>query len=188
MTLSIVTTCNKDKAQVLHTPAKDVTFPLSHDVKNLISGMKDLLIELQGAGLAAPQVGADVRVIVYHVTKEALAIREDARDVVPLTALINPTYEVIEDSDTTYDWEFCFSVLDLGGKVYRPRSILYTGYDEEGHFIKEVAHGFLARLLQHEIDHVNGLLCSRLYTEGDFYGPRDEMMAIRKKEIERSKR
>lgn len=186
--LAIVTTCQNDRAHVLHEKARDVTFPLTQETKDLIAGMKNLASDtLHAAGLAAPQVGAGVRVIVYQVTEESLKIREDAREVVPLTALINPTYEAIPDSGTTHDWEFCFSVLDQGGKVYRPTSIQYSGYREDGTFVEAVAHGFLARLLQHEIDHVNGLLCSRLYPAGGFYGERDVMFDIRKKEIEEKK-
>ncbi|MBX9977473.1 MAG: peptide deformylase [Alphaproteobacteria bacterium] len=186
--LTIVTTCQPDRAPVLHTPAKDVEFPLSQEIKDLIAGMKDLMEhKLYAAGLAAVQVGAPYKVIVYQVTPEALKIREDARDVVPPTALINPSYEIIQGSGTTFDWEFCFSVLDQGGKVTRPTSIKYTGYDEDGHFIEGEAHGFLARLLQHEIDHVNGLLCSRLYPSGGFYGPRDAMFKIREEEIAKKK-
>jgi len=173
-----------EQSHVLTTPSKEVTFPLSEEMRTLISDMKHELISRDAAGFAAPQFGAHWKVIVYHVTELALKVREDARGLVPVTVLINPTYEIIEDSGTTFDWEFCFSVESEGGKVIRPTSIRYTAFNEEGQKIQGEVHGFEARLLQHEIDHVHGLLCSRLYKAGGLYGPREEMMSIRKKELE----
>lgn len=173
-----------EKSQVLHTPAKEVTFPLSQEMRTLVANMKHELIAHDAAGFAAPQFGEPWRVIVYHVNELALKVREDARSTVPVTVLINPTYVPLEGTSTTYDWEFCFSVTSEGGKVYRPTSIRIKAYDEDGQLIERDVHGFEARLLQHEIDHVHGLLCARLYEAGGFYGPREEMMAVRKKEIE----
>ena len=177
-----------EKSHVLNTPSKEVTFPLSDAMRTLIDNMKYELIAHDAAGFAAPQFGEHWRIIVYHVTELALKVREDARHVVPVTVLINPTYEAIESSGTTYDWEFCFSVMSEGGKVYRPTSIRLKAYDDEGRLVERDVHGFEARLLQHEIDHVHGLLCSRLYEAGGFHGPREEMMAVRKKEIEEKQR
>lgn len=185
----IVTTCQHDRAHVLHQSAREVEFPLSEEALDTIKTLKRLTTTVMyGAGLAAPQIGVDLRIIVYQVVPEALVIREDAREVVPLTVLINPTYTIIETGEKTFDWEFCFSVLDQGGKVWRPTSINYTGYTEDGTFIQGEAHGFLARLLQHEIDHVNGLLCNRLYEAGGVFGDRQKMFEIRQQEIEAKKK
>lgn len=179
----IVTTCQIERAHVLHQPAREVEFSLSQEAKKTIETMKRLTTELSAAGLAAPQINVDLRIIAYQVPPESLLIREDAREVVPLSILINPTYTIIDNNKKTWDWEFCFSILDQGGKVWRPTSIHYSGFREDGAFVEAEAHGFVARLLQHEIDHVNGLLCNRLYPEGRFYGDRDAMLQIRQKEL-----
>lgn len=185
----IVTTCQLDRADVLNHPARQVEFPLSPEARDTINTLKRLTTTvMNGAGLAAPQIGVDLRIIAYQVTPESLVIRDDAQDVVPLAILINPTYTVIENGKKSLDWEFCFSILDQGGKVWRPTSIRYTGYNEDGVFIEGEAHGFLARLLQHEIDHVNGLLCNRLYPEGGFFGNREEMFKVRQEEIAEKRR
>lgn len=173
--------------KILTREAASVSFPLSPEDKDLIKTMKYMVKEgLQGgcAGLAAPQVGVSKRIIVYHVMEEWRAWREDLESAVPLTVLINPSYTPIEENERALDWEGCFSVRDLRGKVYRYKTIHYEGYDETGKPVKGIARGFEARLLQHEIDHVNGILVADLYDPNSPCGSPEEMKAIRDKEDE----
>ena len=186
--LEIVTIENSQHKGVLITPAKTVGFPLSPEVKAVIAGMKKKFADDKMAGLAAPQVGHSLRVILFHVREDFKMYRDDIHEIVPLTVLINPSYSVIEESGTSNDWEACFSVELTRGKVDRYNSIDYQGYDINGNEIKGVAHGFLARLLQHEIDHTNGILFTSRLKPHNLQGPVEEMMKIRMQEIEERKR
>lgn len=182
--LDITTIETPEHVKVLTTPAETVTFPLSPETKAFIQNLKDKVMELDAAGLAAPQVGWNVRIIAYQVSEIALKYRDDVEDLVPLSILINPSYEVIDGHERTLDWEGCYSVTSSYGKVWRATKIKYQGYDEHGNRVEGIAKGFLARLLQHEIDHTEGKLCKDKYPEGGFYGEFEAMKAIRMKEIE----
>lgn len=173
--------------KLLTKEAASVSFPLSSENKDLIETMKYMVKEgLHGgcAGLAAPQVGVSKRIIVYHVMKEWQAWRADLESVVPITVLINPSYTPREENERALDWEGCFSVRDLRGKVYRYKTIQYEGFDETGSPVKGVARGFEARLLQHEIDHLNGILVADLYDPDSPCGTPEEMKTVWDKEDE----
>ena len=132
-------------------PLPDPTHPA---VADLIHDMIDTMYEAEGTGLAAPQVHMPVRLLVYQVSKNRLEPGEDA---VPLTALINPTMELL-DSDIVYDWEGCLSVPGMTGLVPRHSSVRLQAILETGEEIDEEIHGFHARVLQHEYDHLDGIL------------------------------
>lgn len=170
--------------EILKKPARTVEFPLSEDILALISAMKKKVIEIDGVGLAANQVGHHLRIIVYLVPEKTLSYRVDATEEVPPTVLINPSYTVIEEEGMFADWEGCFSVAEKVGKVKRYNSIYYEGQTVEGEMIKAKASGFLARVIQHEIDHVNGVLILDRLTPDCVQGNPKEMMAIRQKEYE----
>ena len=182
--LEIVNVENPLYKSVLTTSAKEVTFPLSEEIQQFIGLLKDKTIEVNAAGLAAPQVNKPLRIIAIQVTEEARKWRDDVEYLLPLTVLINPSYEIINLDRRTLDWEGCFSVTSEFGKTWRATHIRYQGFDEEGNFVEGQANGFLARLLQHEIDHLNGKLCKEKYPEGGFYGPFEKMREIRMKEID----
>lgn len=183
--LELVTIENTpNAAEILKKPAKTVEFPLSADVLELIEAMKKKVIEIDGVGLAANQVGHHLRVIVYLVPENALSYRVDAREEVPLTVLINPSYTPIEADGKFADWEGCFSVAETVGKVNRYKSIHYEGQTIDGKPVKTTAQGFLARVLQHEIDHVNGFLIVDRLTPDCIQGNPKEMINIRKMEYE----
>lgn len=175
-------------AEILKNPCQTVEFPLSANILELIEAMKKKVIEIEGVGLAANQVGHHLRVITYLVPEEALSYRVDASEEVPLTVLINPSYTPIESDGKFADWEGCFSVAETVGKVNRYKSIQYEGQTPEGKPVKATAHGFLARVLQHEIDHVNGFLILDRLTANCIQGNPKEMMAIRKMEYEDSQK
>lgn len=170
--------------EILKKPAKTVDFPLSSEIVELIEAMKKKVIEIDGVGLAANQVGHHVRVIVYHVPEETLSYRVDATEEVPLTVLINPSYTPIEEEGIFADWEGCFSVAEKVGRVKRFKSIYYEGQSPDGKKVQAKAQGFQARVLQHEIDHVNGVLIIDRLTPDCEQGNPKEIMAKRQKEHE----
>ncbi len=184
MKLDLVTIESSPIADILRRPAATVEFPLSAEIKALIAAMKLKLIEIEGAGLAAPQVGYHVRVIVYHVTPLDLEIRNDVEALVPMTVLINPSYMPLEAEGKVADWEGCFSVESIRGKPSRYKAIAYQGYTPSGEKVEGIARGHLARLLQHEIDHIRGILFIDVLTPNCIQGSAAEMMAIRHQELE----
>jgi peptide deformylase len=121
----------------------------------LISDMLDTMAAANGAGLAAPQIAVDLQVVIFG-TGEVNPRYPDAPPV-PRTVLINP---VITPVDRALDdgWEGCLSVPGLRGVVPRFSSIRYQGFDQYGDAIDRVAEGFHARVVQHECDHLQGIL------------------------------
>jgi peptide deformylase len=182
MNLDIKQIENNEDVSVLTTKTLPVTFPLTPEIQNFVTALKAKVLELNAAGLAATQVGSNLSIIAYHVHEDALKYRSDIEYLVPLSVLINPSYEIMDANDRTLDWEGCFSVRSQYGKIWRPKHIRFQGFDESGNAIKGEARGYLARLLQHEIDHINGKLCKDKYPEGGFYGDFEKMQKIRAEE------
>ena len=184
MALKVVTTEDATKAEVLRHPAKDVQFPLSPEIKTLIEEMQVIIHDLKGSGLAAPQVGQGIRLIIFQVSPYAVIIRPDALEEVPLTTLINPSYEPVEEEGKTEDWEGCFSLTEIIGKVPRYNTILYKGFDEHGRPIEGEARGYLARILQHEIDHTRGVIITDILKPENLQGHPRDLMALRQKDTD----
>lgn len=185
MTLNFVVIEHTPNAEhLLKKPAKKLNFPLSKDILDLIENMKKKVLEAQGVGLAANQVGYHLQLIIFHVDDYSFQTRKDAFERVPLTVLINPSYQPIMEEGMTEDWEGCFSVYDHLGKVPRYNSIYFEGYDIQGKKIKDKATGFLARVLQHEIDHINGYLILDRLTKDNLQGTIEDMNKIREQEYE----
>jgi peptide deformylase len=125
----------------------------SAELMSLLQDMKETMLDAHGAGLAAPQIGENVRVVIFEV-------RENPRypDVlVPFTVLINPVITLLSDQ-LVEGWEGCLSVPGLRGAVQRYDHIHYTGFDAEGNPIDRTVQGFHARVVQHECDHLDGVL------------------------------
>ena len=129
-------------------PTDDVTTP---EVQRLIADMVDTMRDAGGVGLAGPQVYALWRVIVIDVPAGPRG------PAVPLTVLVNPVIESHAD-DTVDDWEGCLSIPDLRGRVPRWPSLRVSGLDHQGQPVAFDADGFFARVIQHEIDHLDGVL------------------------------
>jgi peptide deformylase len=148
---------------VLGTPAKAVADPRAPEIRRLINDMVETMMDANGAGLAAPQVHAPLRVVVFQAPGEradpGLSEAEAFDHTAPLTVLINPEIAIL-DPATEGGWEGCLSVPGLRGWVERPAHIRYRGIGIEGEIIERVARGFHARVVQHECDHLDG----RLYT------------------------
>ncbi|MEO5796004.1 MAG: peptide deformylase [Rhodoferax sp.] len=121
----------------------------------LISDMLDTMRSVNGAGLAAPQIGVDLQLVVFGTAD--VNPRYPDRPVVPPTVLINPLITPIGDAEDD-DWEGCLSVPGLRGLVPRWSRIRYTGFDQFGDAIDRTVDGFHARVVQHECDHLIGRL------------------------------
>jgi peptide deformylase len=140
---------------ILRQPAKGVADAKAPDIRRLVADMWETLADIGGAGLAAPQVHVPLRVVIFHVPP-ARAAREEEAPVGP-TTLVNP--EVVPLGEAKQGgWEACLSVPGLTGWVDRFERILYRGLTPEGEAIEREARGFHARVVQHECDHLDGIL------------------------------
>ena len=120
----------------------------------LIAVLFETMHYANGAGLAAPQIGVDLRLVIFGF---AAANQRSGGDPVPETVLLNPTIEHL-DGDDVDGWEGCLSVPGMRGVVPRRDAIRYRGFDPSGAPIDRVATGFHARVVQHECDHLDGIL------------------------------
>lgn len=120
----------------------------------LVQDMQDTMVSLDGAGLAAPQIGVGLQVVIFGFEKNQ---RYPDADEVPYTVLINPKLTPLSD-EMKEDWEGCLSVPGLRGKVQRYVRLRYQGFDHFGNEIDREASGFHARVVQHECDHLQGIL------------------------------
>jgi peptide deformylase len=121
----------------------------------LISDMRETMAAVNGAGLAAPQIGVNLQLVIFG--SDQTNPRYPDRPLVPKTVLINPVITPI-GTDEEQDWEGCLSVPGLRGMVPRWAHIRYTGFDEMGKPIDRTVEGFHARVVQHECDHLIGKL------------------------------
>lgn len=135
--------------------AQPVTAFDTDELHLLISDMLDTMRSVNGAGLAAPQIGVDLQLVVFGTAD--VNPRYPDRPVVPPTVLINPVISPIGDAEED-DWEGCLSVPGLRGLVPRWSRIRYTGFDQYGDAIDRTVEGFHARVVQHECDHLIGRL------------------------------
>ena len=121
----------------------------------LIAEMRETMTAVNGAGLAAPQIGVNLQLVIFGGTD--VNPRYPDRPLIPITVLLNPVITPIGDAEEL-DWEGCLSVPGLRGEVPRWARIRYTGFDELGQAIDRSVDGFHARVVQHECDHLIGKL------------------------------
>jgi len=126
----------------------------TRELNELIQDMKDTMTHLNGAGLAAPQIGELKRVVIFGFDSNE---RYPEASAVPFTVLINPTIHSLDET-MEEGIEGCLSVPGLSGSVPRYNNIRYQGFDPFGTVIDRVVAGFHARVVQHECDHLNGIL------------------------------
>jgi len=124
------------------------------DLKGLLVDMRDTMAHLNGAGLAAPQIGVPLRVVIFGVTANP---RYPDIEPVPDTVLINPVLTPLS-VEMEEGWEGCLSVPGMRGWVPRYRRLMYSGWDEHGSKFERTVDGFHARVVQHEVDHLDGVL------------------------------
>ena len=120
-----------------------------------IIDMQETMLAAHGAGLAAPQIGWDIQLVIFG-TGQVIPRYPDAAPI-PFTVLINPTIIPLDDEEQN-DWEGCLSVPGLRAVVPRWQRIRYSGFDAQGHAIERTAEGFHAKVVQHECDHLHGIL------------------------------
>lgn len=158
-------------------PASPVGNFNSGELRGLLEDMRDTMRALNGVGLAAPQIGVGLRVVIFGVQpsgqQKAPARYPDA-DCVPDTVLINPVITPLGDQ-LEDAWEGCLSLPGLRGLVPRFRNIRYCGYDEHGAPVDRTASGFHARVVQHECDHLNGILYPMRMTDMSQFGYASEL-------------
>lgn len=138
----------------------------------LISDMFDTMAAQNGAGLAAPQIGVSQRVVIFGVESNP---RYPDAEPVPMTILINPEIEILTD-ETDDMWEGCLSVPGMRGLVPRYTHLRYAGYDQHGVRFEREAYGFHARVVQHECDHLDGILYPRRIKDLRQFGFEEEVM------------
>jgi peptide deformylase len=164
---------------ILRAPAQLVEDPTAPEIKELVTNMIETMYDADGTGLAAPQVFVQKRIVVFFVggTRAEAESGEEANPYdgpVPLTVLINPEIEPITE-ETALGWEGCLSVPDMIGAVPRFTEIRYRGVTHEGEEIDRIAHGFHARVVQHECDHLDGLLYPMRVPDLTLFGFAKEM-------------
>lgn len=135
-----------------------VAEPVQHfdtpEIQELLEDMHDTMRALDGAGLAAPQIGVSLRVVVFGLEKNP---RYPDAEPVPYTVLVNPTLTPLGE-EIEEGWEGCLSVPGMRGLVPRHTHLRYRGYDQYGNPIDRTVSGFHARVVQHECDHLYGIL------------------------------
>lgn len=136
------------------------------ELHELIQDMHDTMESLDGAGLAAPQIGVSLKVVIFGVGHNP---RYPDAEKVPYTVLINPELSAIND-EMEEGWEGCLSVPGMRGKVPRYKQLHYKGFDQFGVEIDRKVEGFHARVVQHEVDHLNGVLYPMRIKDMRFFG------------------
>jgi peptide deformylase len=120
----------------------------------LLTDMQDTMAALNGAGLAAPQIGVSLQVVIFGVGHNP---RYPQAEEVPYTVLINPELQAVDET-TEEGWEGCLSVPGMRGLVPRYKRLTYRGSDQFGRPLERIASDFHARVVQHEVDHLCGIL------------------------------
>jgi peptide deformylase len=134
--------------------AQDAPIPANDELRALLDDMRDTMHAESGAGLAAPQIGVGLRVVIFGFDRTE---RYPDAEAVPYTELINPVWTPLGD-EMEEGWEGCLSVPGLRGVVPRYRRLRYRGVDPNGETIERDVEGFHARVVQHECDHLDGIL------------------------------
>jgi peptide deformylase len=135
-------------------PARRVERFDTPELEALLQDMQDTMAALNGAGLAAPQIGVSLQVVIFGVEHTP---RYPDAECVPFTVLINPVLTPLTEQ-MEEDWEGCLSIPGMRGLVPRYTQLHYQGVDASGNPIDRTATGFHARVVQHECDHLNGIL------------------------------
>lgn len=156
---------------LLAEPSHPVTDFSSPDLQTLVQDLKDTMLAEDGAGIAAPQIGVLWRVVMFEVNDNP---RYPDAEQVPLTILCNPVITPLGD-ERVAAWEGCLSVPGMRGVVARYHSVNYKGYTPEGELIDRDVSGFHARVVQHECDHLDGILYPQRISDMRLFGFLDEL-------------
>jgi peptide deformylase len=164
----------------LLSTAADVTAFNTAELDQLIQDMFDTMKAEDGAGLAAPQIGVGLRVTIFGFDHNP---RYPECAAVPETVLINPKITPLNQQQED-DWEGCLSVPGMRGMVSRFTQIRYTGFDAAGNAIDVTAEGFHARVVQHECDHLDGIIYTQRLTDPLKFGFTEEIQAAEQRRKE----
>ena len=148
-------------------PVDNITEP---SIKKLIHDMTETMLDAKGIGLAAPQVHVSKQIIIFRVFED----KDDDDKQIKVTALINPKIKRITDNKDN-QWEGCLSIPGMLGLVTRYTNISYEGLDMNGNLIQQKAEGLHARLVQHEYDHLMGVVYTQRLANKNAYGYVDEI-------------
>lgn len=158
---------------VLLRQCDPVADPGAPEVRRLVADMMETMMDAPGVGLAAPQVFVPLRLFVFRVPGGRAG--QDPLDTEQgNTVLINPTVELIGE-ERVFGWEGCLSIPDMRAAVPRAQRIRYRGVDCDGHVIEREASGFHARVVQHEYDHLDGILYTMRLTDFRYFGFTEEL-------------
>ena len=163
---------------VLFQRAEPVADPADPAIQRLIADMMETVEDAQGAGLAAPQVHVPLRLFVFRVPADRLDAGGGPEAERPLEALINPVLEPLDD-EVVEAWEGCLSIPGMQARVPRLARIRYTGIDGAGQPVAREAAGFHARVVQHETDHLDGVLYTMRLHDFTAFGFTDEIARAR---------
>ncbi|HUX73042.1 MAG TPA: peptide deformylase [Steroidobacteraceae bacterium] len=141
------------------------------EMQTLLADMRDTMRHLNGAGLAAPQIGVSLRVVIFGCEQNP---RYPDAEPVPFTVLINPLLTPIGTAQDE-DWEGCLSVPGMRGLVPRYRELHYSGLGADGALIERTVRDFHARVVQHEVDHLDGILYPRRIRDLTNFGFNDAL-------------
>ena len=155
----------------LFEPSEEVTEFNTSVLESLLTDMWDTMAAENGAGIAAPQIGVNLRVVIFGYEDNPRYPDEDS---IPQTVLINPVITPIGD-EMEEGWEGCLSVPDMRGLVPRFTHIRYQGFDQSGHPIDREVNGFHARVVQHECDHLHGILYPQRIEDMGYFGFLEEL-------------
>jgi peptide deformylase len=156
---------------VLRERARPVEKFGTPELRELLQDMKDTMAHKNGAGLAAPQIGVSQRLVIFGVDHNP---RYPDAEAVPFTVLVNPKITMLT-REVAEDWEGCLSVPGMRGVVPRYTKLRYSGFDIEGNPIEREAEGFHARVVQHECDHLDGILYPQRMTDLSRFGFNEEL-------------
>jgi peptide deformylase len=160
---------------LLQRVAAPVTRFGTAELRRLVSDMDDTMRALSGAGIAAPQIGISLRVVIFEVTHNP---RYPQAEPVPYTVLVNPVLDPLGD-ERDEAWEGCLSVPGLRGRVSRHTHLRYRGFDLDGRPLDRTVTGFHARVVQHEVDHLDGILYPQRVADMRSFGFEDELFPDR---------
>ena len=165
---------------ILLQKAKIVEDITSNKTKKIIQDMTETMLDAKGIGLSAPQIHINRQIIIFRVPEE------DDEKKIKITALINPGFTKITDK-TENAWEGCLSIPGMLGLVKRFSIIQYEGSDMRGNIIQKKAEGLHARIVQHEYDHLQGILYTSRLVDNSAFGYAEEIEEYwKKKEIEKN--
>ena len=142
---------------VLTARAEDVPDPTAREIRRLVEDMVETMNDAGGVGLAAPQIHVSRRVIIFNAPRGRSEGGAPETEFAPLTALVNPVIEPLGE-EKVLAYEGCLSIPGLTGPVPRFTRIRYRGFSPTGQPIAREASGFHARVVQHEVDHLDGIL------------------------------